>query len=60
MGNVKVEIAGQTSTSDANGNVKMQIPLKNQREKYQVLCNLDLDNNILVMPTTQSTALIVK
>lgn len=28
MGNVKVEIAGQTSTSDANGNVKMQIPLK--------------------------------
>lgn len=60
MGNVKVEFAGQTSTSDANGNVKMQIPLKNQREKYQVLCNLDLDNNILVMPTTQSTALIVK
>lgn len=60
MGNVKVEIAGQTSTSDANGNVKMRIPLKNQREKYQVLCNLDLDNNILVMPTTQSTALIVK
>lgn len=60
MGNVKVEIAGQTSTSDANGNVKMQIPLKNQREKYQVLCNLDLDNNILLMPTTQSTALIVK
>ena len=60
MGNVKVEIAGQTSTSDANGNVKMQIPLKNQREKYQVLCNLDLNNNILVMPTTQSTALIVK
>ena len=60
MGNVKVEIAGQTSTSDANGNVKMQIPLKSQREKYQVLCNLDLDNNILVMPTTQSTALIVK
>lgn len=60
MGNVKVYIAGLTSTSDANGNVKMQIPLKNQREKYQVLCNLDLDNNILVMPTTQSTALIVK
>ena len=58
--NVKVRIAGQASVSDANGYVKMKIPLKDQSEKYQVSSNLDLENDTIVMPTTQSTALIVK
>lgn len=60
MGHVKVSIAGHTSESDAKGYVKMQIPLKDQSEKYEISCGLELENNIIMMPTTQSTALIVK
>ena len=60
MGHVKVSIAGHTSESDAKGYVKMKIPLKDQSEKYEISCDLELENNIIMMPTTQSTALIVK
>lgn len=60
MGHVKVSIAGHTSESDAKGYVKMKIPLKDQSEKYEISCGLELENNIIMMPTTQSTALIVK
>ena len=60
MGHVKVAIAGHTSESDAKGYVKMKIPLKDQSEKYEISCDLELENNIIMMPTTQSTALIVK
>ena len=60
MGHVKVSIAGHTSESDAKGYVKMQIPLKDQSEKYEISCGLELENNIIMMPTTQSTALVVK
>lgn len=58
MGHVKVSIAGHTSESDAKGYVKMKIPLKDQSEKYEISCDLELENNIIMMPTTQSTALI--
>lgn len=60
MGHVKVSIAGHTFESDAKGYVKMKIPLKDQSEKYEISCDLELENNIIMMPTTQSTALIVK
>lgn len=60
MGHVKVSIAGHTSESDAKGYVKIKIPLKDQSEKYEISCDLELENNIIMMPTTQSTALIVK
>lgn len=60
MGHVKVSIAGHISESDAKGYVKMKIPLKDQSEKYEISCGLELENNIIMMPTTQSTALIVK
>ena len=60
MGHVKVSIAGHTSESDAKGYVKMKIPLKDQSEKYEISCGLELESNIIMMPTTQSTALIVK
>lgn len=60
LGHVKVSIVGHTSESDAKGYVKMKIPLKDQSEKYEISCGLELENNIIMMPTTQSTALIVK
>ena len=60
MEHVKVSIAGHTSVSDAKGYVKIKIPLKVQSEKYEISCTLEFKKNIIMMPTTQSTALIVK
>ena len=59
VGNTKISIAGQEILSDADGYVKTIVPLEKQNVKYQVECSLPLEDNILSMPTTESTALIV-
>lgn len=60
VANAQVTLAGQTSTSDAEGYVRMSIPLDRQSDRYKVECSLPLEDNILSMPTTESTVLIVK
>lgn len=60
VANTHVSLAGLNATSDADGYVKMFIPLERQCERYKVECNLALEDNTLTMPTTESTALIVK
>lgn len=60
IANTQVTVAGQTATSDAEGYVKMFIPLESQRGRYRVKCPLSLENDMLSMPTTESRVLIVK
>ena len=60
VGNIKVVIAGQEIVSDADGFVKTFIPLDKQSVKYHVECEKELEDPILTMPTTKSSALIVK
>ncbi len=60
VANTQVYLAGLNAISDADGYVKMFIPLERQCERYKVECNLALEDNTLTMPTTESTALIVK
>lgn len=60
VANVQVVLAGQAATSDAEGFVRMFIPLERQSKCYQVECKLPLESNILSMPTTESSVLIVK
>ena len=60
VANAKVSLAGLVTTSDAEGYVRMFIPLERQKDRYKVKCSLPLDNDILSMPTTESTVLIVK
>lgn len=60
VANTQVTLAGQTATSDAEGYVKMFIPLDKQSNRYKVDCYLPLEDNVLSMPTTESTVLIVK
>ena len=60
VANIQVSLAGQSVTSDVEGYVKMFIPLDRQSEKYKVECSLPLEDNILSMPTTESTVLIIK
>ena len=59
VANTQVTLAGQTSTSDAKGYVRMFIPLERQSDSYKVECSLPLENDILGMPTTESSALRV-
>lgn len=60
VGNIKVVIAGQEIISDADGFVKTFIPLDKQSVKYHVECEKELEDSILTMPTTKSSALIIK
>ena len=59
VANTQVTLAGQTATSDAKGYVRMSIPLERQSDRYKVECSLPLENDILGMPTTESSALRV-
>lgn len=60
VANTKVTIAGKEIVSDAKGYVKAFIPLERQSAKYHVDCDVQLEDNVLTMPTTESTALVVK
>lgn len=60
VGHTKVIIAGQEIVSDADGYVRTFIPLERQRVKYQVECEKELEDNLLTLPTTESTVLVVK
>lgn len=60
VANTQVTLAGQAATSDAKGYVRMFIPLDRQSDRYEVECSLPLEDNVLSMPTTESTVLIVK
>ena len=60
VANTQVVLAGQTATSDAEGYVRMFIPLDSQSERYKVQCTLPLEDDMLSVPTTESTVLIVK
>ena len=60
VANTQVTLAGQAATSDDEGYVRMFIPLDRQSDRYEVECSLPLEDNILSMPTTESTVLIVK
>ena len=60
VANIHVTLAGYTATSDAEGYVRMFIPLEKQSSRYKVECALPIEDNMLSMPTTESTVLIVK
>lgn len=60
VANTQITLAGQTVTSDAEGRVRMFIPLERQSDRYRIECSLPLEENILSMPTTESTAVVIK
>lgn len=59
VANAEISIEGIHVTSDKNGIIQMQVPLEHQKSKYIVGSNITLESNILEMPTTESSALIV-
>lgn len=54
IGGVKLEIAGQTVTTDKDGQVSMFVPLEQQRKTYQVKAPFTLYNDVIAMPCGES------
>lgn len=54
IGGVKLEIAGQTVTTDKDGQVSMFVPLEQQRKTYQVKAPFALYNDMIAMPCGES------
>ena len=59
VANVRISIEGINATSGKNGIIQIQVPLDRQKSKYAVVSNITLESNILEMPTTENSALIV-
>lgn len=57
---IAVTIAGISSTTDDDGRFEIHIPLEKQQQRYRVSCGIPLENDILIMPTTESTILLMK
>lgn len=54
IGGVKLEVAGQTVTTDKDGQVSMFVPLEQQRKTYQVKAPFPLYNDMITMPCGES------
>lgn len=60
ISNIAVTIAGISTVTDSDGRFELNIPLEKQQKQYKVSCSIPLENDMLIMPTTESTILIVK
>lgn len=58
--NTSVTISGHYVKSDIDGMVKYTMPLADQNTKYEVKTTIQLENEILYMPTTENTIIEVK
>ena len=56
---VGVTIAGIEATSDANGMVRLAVPLEKQDTVYVVLSAVPLRDSLLTMPVTESSVMVV-
>ncbi len=60
IANIKVSVAGFRAVTDTEGYVNTFIPLEKQNTRYFVESELELEDYILTMPTTKSSALLIK
>lgn len=57
---VEVTIAGANTVSDADGRVRLTIPLERQDTAYVVHSTIPLHDSLLRMPVTESSVMVVK
>lgn len=60
VSNVKINIMDAETSSDAEGDVIVFIPLDEQRTEYKVTCSIPLQDNTIYMPMTKSTVMLTK
>ena len=58
--NVTVNVGGYEAVSDADGEVRIAIPLEAQKPEYQVTASVPLENNEITMPCFDDRAVLVK
>ena len=56
----RVRVGDIDTVSDGEGYVRLSIPPDRQRRRYRVECERALESDVLAMPTTTSTVLVVK
>lgn len=56
----RVRVGGIDTVSDGEGYVRLSIPPDRQRRRYRVECERELESDVLTMPATASTVLVVK
>lgn len=59
IGGAKLEIAGQTVTTNADGQVSLFVPLEQQRRSYQVKAAFPLYNDVITMPCGENDVIEV-
>lgn len=57
---VRIKIQGQTTVSDAQGNVSLFIPLEQQQVKYAILSSRPLSSDSIILPCGDNDILIIK
>ena len=55
-----IEIAGHKVCSDSDGNVRLYIPLKEQKISYRLISDQPLDSDILYMPCGKDVVVLMK
>lgn len=58
--NCTVEIAGQKVTSDANGKVRLTVPLEEQQRRYHIKAPFDLQGDSIYMPCGEDDVILKK
>lgn len=56
----RVRVGGIDTVSDGEGYVRLSVPSDRQRRRYRVECERELESDVLTMPATASTVLVVK
>lgn len=60
VGNVSLRIESYETTSDANGYVRLYIPLPNQKQRYRISSSVELVRDTLIMPCGRNDIVEVK
>lgn len=58
--NVEVEIAGQTATSDKDGQIKIYVPLEVQQTKYVINSSISLASDTVYLPCGPNDVVLMK
>lgn len=60
VSNMKIFIGGNETISDAEGNVRLNIPLNEQQHAYPVKADIMLENDTIYMPCGENDVLLVR
>ena len=58
--NAEIEIAGQTVTSDSEGNISLYVPIEEQQTRYFIISTVPLANDTVYLPCGPDDVILTK